>query len=161
MQQDICYIFRDELLTSQKKKKKEDCAFQVQENYGFVLLTRITFLLCIFPVPLKRRVCSPCPGCVALVPCTENPEQISAAGAKSSGSFHVRHQLVAFPSQTGDGLSVGVFQQTPWAQRRQPPLSLLVAVTGGGVSAVQMSPSPLIRSFVFLEGDLEEIRYAN
>lgn len=81
MQQDICYIFQDGLLTYRKKK---DCVCHVWENYIFVLLTWLTlgnvsFLLCNFPI-LNSTFCCLCPGRAVLVLLTEQPWGESVRG---------------------------------------------------------------------------------
>lgn len=47
VQQDICYIFQDGLLT-QRGKKKKDCVCHVWESYIFILLTWLTLRECFF-----------------------------------------------------------------------------------------------------------------
>lgn len=92
MQQDICYIFQDGLLTY--RKKKEDCVCHVWENYIFVLLTRLTLRECVFSslcfpsskIPVLLSL--PWRGCVC---CSQSSsEESSVSRVKSSCSVHGR-----------------------------------------------------------------------
>lgn len=164
VQQDICYIFLDGLLTLEQKKKMKIAPVTFREKYVSQTWTSLRgcFFSSLFFSWLSVADCA-LPVQPSGQPCYSATHRAALVRALPPG-WRLHRPL---PWRALASLS---FLDWPWNQHRcvaanvlsssrHLPFSFSVAVTLGWVSAAQMSPPTL--SFVWLGGDLDKIRYPN